>query len=149
MHGNLCLAIDGLEARRYELPTMSPTQSEQALVQGFSAELRGRLKTATGTERRRLLAEHVKVCLRFSMDQSPAYQIDDEQPLRELGLDSLMAVSLRNMLQASFGCELESSFAFEHSTVNAMVEYLENLLWFTDEPANVNSADPVKEDIRL
>ncbi len=83
------------------------------------------------------------------MDQGPSYQIDDEQPLQQLGLDSLMAVSLRNMLQVSFGRELDSTFAFEHSTVNAMVEYLENLLWFTDVPANIESSDSVKEDIRL
>ena len=149
MKGNLCLTMTGLEARRYELPTSSPAQSEQARVQALSAELRGRLTTASGTERRRLMADHVKACLRLSMDQGPSYQIEDEQPLQQLGLDSLMAVSLRNMLQVSFGRELDSTFAFEHSTVNAMVEYLENLLWFTDVPANIESSDSVKEDIRL
>ena len=49
--------------------------------------------------------------------------------LADLGLDSLMAVSLRNRLQKLTGCSLSATFAFEHATPSQMAMALDMILW--------------------
>jgi hypothetical protein len=49
--------------------------------------------------------------------------------LADLGMDSLMAVTLRNRLQALIGHGLSPTFAFEHPTPARMAMALDMLLW--------------------
>ncbi|HVT97023.1 MAG TPA: SDR family NAD(P)-dependent oxidoreductase, partial [Acidobacteriaceae bacterium] len=53
-----------------------------------------------------------------------AAAVRDEQPFPELGLDSLMAVELKNDLQASSGVSLPANFFFEFPTVRQAAAYL-------------------------
>ncbi|AGP35405.1 hypothetical protein SCE1572_13250 [Sorangium cellulosum So0157-2] len=50
------------------------------------------------------------------------------RPFKELGLDSLMAVELRNALAARLRVRLPATLAFDHPTVEAMTRYLLDLL---------------------
>lgn len=52
-----------------------------------------------------------------------------EARLVDLGLDSLMAVSLRNRLQELIGHALSATFAFEYSTPARMAMALDTILW--------------------
>ncbi|WP_437819486.1 SDR family NAD(P)-dependent oxidoreductase [Sorangium sp. So ce1078] len=54
----------------------------------------------------------------------PPAAIPDDRPLRELGMDSLMAVQLRAALAARVGQPLPSTLAFDHPTVAAIARYL-------------------------
>ncbi len=56
---------------------------------------------------------------------------DREARLADLGMDSLMAVTLRNQLQAKAGLGLPATFAFEHETAAEMARALDLMLWTT------------------
>ena len=55
-----------------------------------------------------------------------ARPIDPRRPLRELGLDSLMAVEMRNLLKNDLELDqpLPATLVFDHPTVEAMTRYL-------------------------
>jgi NAD(P)-dependent dehydrogenase (short-subunit alcohol dehydrogenase family)/acyl carrier protein len=47
-----------------------------------------------------------------------------DRPLKELGLDSLMAVELRNALGRRAGAKLPATLAFDHPTTSAVAQFL-------------------------
>lgn len=83
-----------------------------------------RLDEAPPGGRRRLLVAHVQdeAATVLALDASQAIGVG--QGLRDLGLDSLMAVELRNRLQASVGRPLPATLAFDHPTVEAIADFL-------------------------
>ena len=50
--------------------------------------------------------------------------IEPQQPLNELGLDSLMAVELRNALGAAVGRPLPATLLFKYPSLQAITDYL-------------------------
>jgi acyl carrier protein len=70
------------------------------------------------------LLTHIReqACVVLSLD--PTYPIDQGQPLKELGLDSLMAVELRNILGNSLQTALPATLLFDYPTLEALTDYL-------------------------
>ena len=50
-------------------------------------------------------------------------QIDPDQPLQEMGLDSIMAVDLRNTLAHSLDAALPATLLFDHPTLNSLARF--------------------------
>ncbi|MEP7209607.1 MAG: SDR family NAD(P)-dependent oxidoreductase [Alphaproteobacteria bacterium] len=105
------------------------------------AAITAELEAATPARRHeRLLAfvaEHVA-----RVTGAPDWRgIDPRQPLNELGLDSLMAVDLRNRLGAGLGVgrSLPATLVFDHPTIEALATYLTRSLFGAGEVAPVET----------
>ncbi len=70
-------------------------------------------------------------------------------PLTDLGLDSLMAVDLKNRLQAGLGQDLSPTVVFDYPSVSDMVGLLETILWATHGSSQSEPETLQKEEIRI
>ncbi len=90
---------------------------------GAQESLRARLEGAVPAERRRILEEVVKESVGKVLKISPA-RLDPRKALGALGLSSLLAMELRNRLEAALGRSLSATLAWNYPTVAALTEYL-------------------------
>ena len=86
------------------------------------------LEEAAPVRRLALLADHVHRQALGVLGLPATYPLDAHQGLRDVGLDSLMAVELRNRLQASVRQPLPTTLAFDCPTVDALTRHLAALL---------------------
>jgi acyl transferase domain-containing protein len=93
-----------------------PLQAGPSLHERMAAALPARRKTVLRDEVRRLTVKVLGV--------QRADDLDVTEPLRQLGLDSLMAVELRNLLGKSVGRTLAATVTFDHPSVAALTEHL-------------------------
>ncbi|MCP3804304.1 beta-ketoacyl reductase [Allokutzneria sp. A3M-2-11 16] len=68
-------------------------------------------------------------------------RIDRAAPFTSMGVDSLMALELRNRLEAALGVRLSVTVLFAAPTVAALAEYLIDKLGLVDEYADVSTED--------
>jgi acyl transferase domain-containing protein/acyl carrier protein len=88
------------------------------------SEWRDMLAAAEPHRRNALLGELVNFEGGRILGLSSSQTIDPNQPLRELGMDSLMSVQFRNRLSALLELELPPTLLYNYPTVHALVAYL-------------------------
>ena len=92
---------------------------------GDANTLRARLTAlASDAERLKALVELVQEDIAAVLALPEASSVPADVPLKELGLDSLMAVELRNRLSARVGAKLPATVAFDYPTARAMAQLL-------------------------
>jgi acyl carrier protein len=86
------------------------------------------LADAPAERRRAVVLHHVRRDVLAVLGLAGTQRLDDEQGLRDAGLDSLMALELKNRLQASSGQSLPSTIAFDYPTTAALADYIGEVL---------------------
>ncbi len=86
--------------------------------------LRERLRATAPNRRRAVLLEQVRELTMKVLGLPRADALDVSEPLQQLGLDSLMAVELRNRLGKAVGSTLPATVTFDHPSVMALVDYV-------------------------
>jgi acyl carrier protein len=96
-------------------------------------ELLERLKDAPETIRLDMVREFVQKIAVGLLGFPAGHRLDPLQPLNELGLDSLMALELRNAIAARVAQTLPATLLFNYPAVEDITMYLARLLF--DAPA--------------
>lgn len=107
-----------------------------------AANLQQQLAAAPHSRRRPMLAALVRERALGALGMNPAQPLDPRVPLGDLGLDSLLAVELRNTLGTAVGRPLPATLLFDHPTVDALADFLMAELFPATEPASQAAAAP-------
>ena len=86
------------------------------------------LQLTSTTDRYRFLFDQVQSAAAKILAWDQAQPLDPHVPLHDLGLDSLMAVELRNALSRDLSLPLPATLLFDYPTVEALVGYLEETI---------------------
>jgi myxalamid-type polyketide synthase MxaC len=86
------------------------------------------LQNAPAERHKAVVLQHVRRDVLAVLGLAGTERLDDEQGLRDAGLDSLMALELKNRLQASTGQQLPSTLAFDYPTTAALASFISETL---------------------
>ena len=97
---------------------------------GSSTPITAKLAKASSKQRRRLLLNHVRQLTQAVLGVDENHGPNDSQALSDVGMDSLMAVELRNRLRATLesSTALPATLVFDYPSIEALTDYLLTLI---------------------
>ncbi|WP_437803668.1 type I polyketide synthase [Sorangium sp. So ce693] len=98
-------------------------------------DLHARLSQVAPGARRAMVAELVQGEVDRVLGMDPSQKAPPQRGFFDMGMDSLMAVELKNRLQRGVGRPLASMVVFSHPTIEALTEHLASLLLGDSAPA--------------
>jgi acyl carrier protein len=101
-----------------------PRTPKAGSSQVTSSTLLQRLRAVPEDQKHRAVLDIVRTEIAAVLRLAGPSAIPPTQPLQELGMDSLMALELRNRLATAFGVKLPSTLAFDHPTPTAIASLL-------------------------
>ncbi|MEO1132297.1 MAG: type I polyketide synthase, partial [Cyanobacteria bacterium J06639_1] len=130
-----------------------PRNADLLFLERFAAEaapepaqksaLLEQLECAGEGDRLTMVVAHVREQLARVLGLASPEGIGTRDRLFDLGLDSLMAVELKNRMESSFGCTLRPTLMFDYPTIEALAQYLATEVL----PPPVNSAEDSDSEI--
>jgi acyl transferase domain-containing protein/acyl carrier protein len=96
------------------------------------SQFRQQLEAASTSDRKTLLIAFIRSQLAKLLGIAPE-EIEPQMSFSDLGMDSLMAVELRNSLQTSLDCSIPASLAFDYPTLETIADYLATKMQKTEE----------------
>jgi acyl carrier protein len=127
------------EMRSRPRPGNDPATLKRSTAAGQEIYLQ--LQSALPARRRDVLIAHLRSQTSSILGFDLAREIELEQGLFDMGMDSLMAVELRGRLERSLGVPLPSTLTFNYPTIRALTDYLlKEVLQFDSPPASEQTA---------
>ncbi|MEV0331084.1 SDR family NAD(P)-dependent oxidoreductase, partial [Micromonospora echinospora] len=116
-----------------ELVRREPAADRSPTAPAERPRLRERYEAMPDARRHTALTEHVtgELARILMLDEA---SLDPQKGLFDLGLDSLMALEFKNRVQAAFGHEMPTTLLFNYPTVDAVVGYLDTVLFGQRQP---------------
>jgi acyl transferase domain-containing protein/short-subunit dehydrogenase/acyl carrier protein len=129
-----------------DLARVAVTAGAVAAAARSDPALQQRLSEAIGSAKRDILSQAVEDIVKRVLGLG-TLELPRDRPLPELGLDSLMAVELRNALGAAIGRTLPTSLVFDHPTCDALCDFLAQELGLVPVPRAVPVAAPLVQAV--
>ena len=125
-------ALRGVYEARRARPIFSEIKSQRAEFQKSRIErpsisrpdFLGQLRRAPASRRREILFAQLRSVAGEVLGFEPGREIDLEQGLFDMGMDSLMAVELKGRLERSLDLQLPSSVLFNYPNIRALTGYI-------------------------
>ncbi len=134
--------VQEVERVRPSRPASTPDKTTVSVLR--------QLEDAPQNQKRDLLLAYVNEQAVKVLGLDSSELIDPRQPLQELGLDSLTAVELRNMLRNGLQMErsLLATLVFDYPTINALTDYLaQDILKLQTKKPETKITDTDKPDL--
>ncbi|MGW6293897.1 type I polyketide synthase, partial [Streptomyces sp. NPDC055058] len=118
-------------------------------AQGPGDDLRSRAASLPREAGQRLVLEEVQKLAALMLGHDGPEQVGAERAFRDLGVDSLIAVELRNVLAAVSGVALPATAVFDHPTPRALAAFLYGELFGDDTAAVPTTVAAVDEPVAI
>jgi len=82
------------------------------------------LTDAPASERKQILVAHLQQQVSLVMGFRPEEAPDPQQGLFELGMDSLLALELKNRVQFGVKCDFPATAVFDYPSIDSLADYL-------------------------
>ena len=129
----------------------STSRAAAAGAAGAGQTLHERLLATLPNRRHAVLRDAVRAIAAKVLGLAHPKELDVNEPLRQLGLDSLMSVELRNLLGKAVGQTLSVTITFDYPSVAALADHLAATefapLFATVEAASENPSDSVSPSV--
>jgi acyl transferase domain-containing protein/acyl carrier protein len=114
-----------------------PEAKTEAAKEQEASRLLQEIQQAAAGERQAILYREIRGLVAGILGFASSDQVDPKQGFFKMGMDSIMTVQLRNRLEASLGCTLPPTLAFEYPTVEFLSKYLAETVEKLSGPAEV------------
>ena len=104
-------------------PFLDIVATATPLVSSQSAFLK-QLETIPGPEQRAFLSTYIRSQISKVLGLGSPDQVEPDQRLSDLGMDSLMGMDLKSRLQISFNYSFPITLAADYPTVGALIDYI-------------------------
>ncbi len=136
-----------------KMPLLSGLVSAQPSTGSRKSTLIEELEAVEVRERMELFTTQIRSMVAQTLGLKDEKKLEKRQPLFDLGLDSLMAVELKNRLESTLQTSLSSTLLFDYPTLEALVEYLADVIPIEfsitdslDESDNLSRFEEMSED---
>jgi aryl carrier-like protein len=112
-------------------------------AQAAAATMFSTLQATPARDREHVLKEYLRASI-GKVARIPVADIHESRALRDLGIDSLMMVTLKNTLQRDLGLSISTAMLYGHPSVDALTRRILDKLKFDGdgEPAPAKAAAP-------
>jgi acyl transferase domain-containing protein len=145
--GALKPAYEARRRRPFLERVESPRPTRKAQPEVRKATLAEQLQSAPPEERRAQIVAHIREQVGRVVGVADPTSIDIHQGLFEMGLDSLMSVELKSLLEASVAQPLPSTLTFNYPTIADLAKYLDTVVLAPAAPVPTPTPAPGTETI--